>query len=108
MNSIPPPYPQTPPQNEGNPAYDSRIQLCPDGKYRWIYEYSMMKNPVILLVIFKIFGGVILGLWLLFGIIGLLGGDGLEAMWGMGKVLLIIAAVTLGNRYKCPHFIISR
>ena len=26
-----------------------KIQLCPDGKYRWIYEYDMLKNPSILL-----------------------------------------------------------
>ena len=30
------------------------IFLCPDGKYRWVYEYSMLKNPVILFTIFKV------------------------------------------------------
>ena len=32
------------------------IVLCPDGKYRWVYEYSMLKNPVILITIFKVLG----------------------------------------------------
>jgi hypothetical protein len=36
------------------------IYLCPDGKYRWIYELNMIKNPVILLTIWKIFGILIL------------------------------------------------
>ncbi|MCQ2419388.1 MAG: hypothetical protein MJ085_06335 [Clostridia bacterium] len=30
------------------------IFLCSDGKYRWVYEYSMLKNPVILSTIFKV------------------------------------------------------
>ena len=33
------------------------IYLCPDGMYRWIYEFRMMKNPAILFTLFKIFGG---------------------------------------------------
>ena len=36
------------------------IYLCPDGKYRWIYELNMLKNPVILFTIWKIFGILIL------------------------------------------------
>ncbi len=36
------------------------IYLCPDGKYRWVYEFSMIRNPTILLTIWKIFGGIIL------------------------------------------------
>ncbi len=31
------------------------IYLCPDGKYRWVYELSMIKNPIILFTIWKIF-----------------------------------------------------
>lgn len=30
------------------------IKLCPDGKYRWYYEYPMLKNPVALLTIWKV------------------------------------------------------
>ncbi|ETP72688.1 hypothetical protein UYO_1287 [Lachnospiraceae bacterium JC7] len=32
------------------------IYLCPDGKYRWIYEFPMLKNPVILFTVFKVLG----------------------------------------------------
>ncbi len=32
------------------------IVLCPDGVYRWIYEFPMMKNPVILFTVFKVLG----------------------------------------------------
>ena len=41
------------------------IYLCPDGMFRWIYEFRMMKNPVILFTILKIFGGIFGGIWLL-------------------------------------------
>ena len=30
------------------------IRLCPDGSYRWIYEFSMLKNPMLLLTIWKV------------------------------------------------------
>ena len=36
------------------------IKLCPDGKYRWIYEFPMMKNPTILFTLFKVFAIVVL------------------------------------------------
>ena len=36
------------------------IYLCPDGYYRWVYEFPMLRNPAILLTIWKMFGIVIL------------------------------------------------
>lgn len=32
------------------------IRLCPDGFYRWVYEFSMLKNPTILFTIWKVLG----------------------------------------------------
>ena len=32
-----------------------RVTLCPDGKYRWVYEYPMMRNPVLFFTMLKIF-----------------------------------------------------
>ncbi len=46
-------------QIEGQKVTEN-IYYCPDGKYRWIYELNMLKNPVILLTIWKIFGILIL------------------------------------------------
>lgn len=28
---------------------DNRVKLYPDGKYRWVYEVPMLKNPTILI-----------------------------------------------------------
>lgn len=33
-----------------------RVTLCPDGKYRWIYEMNMLKNPSILFDVWKVLG----------------------------------------------------
>lgn len=35
---------------------DERVKLCPDGKYRWVYEVNMLKNPIILFTVFKVMG----------------------------------------------------
>lgn len=32
------------------------IYRCPDGVYRWVYELNMLRNPVILITVFKVFG----------------------------------------------------
>lgn len=32
------------------------IRLCPDGFYRWVYEFSMLKNPTLLFTIWKVLG----------------------------------------------------
>jgi len=30
------------------------IYLCPDGAYRWVYEFDMIKNPTILITVWKV------------------------------------------------------
>ncbi len=32
------------------------IYLCADGKYRWVYEFEMLKNPSLLFTIWKVLG----------------------------------------------------
>ena len=39
------------------------IMLGDDGIYRWHYEVNMYKNPSILLVLWRIFAGISLGIW---------------------------------------------
>ena len=36
-----------------------RVQLCSDGKYRWLYEVNMYTNPAIFLTVYKIFFWII-------------------------------------------------
>ena len=51
------------PSNTGEPT--ARLQLCPDGKYRWSYEVNLWRNPSILLDLLKVFGVIMVGIWLL-------------------------------------------
>ena len=51
------------------------IYLCPDGKYRWTYELNMIKNPIILLTIWKIFGIIILIMLLFSFLLAVFDGD---------------------------------
>ena len=36
------------------PPEGGAIRLCPDGKYRWYYEYPMLKNPTVLFTVWKV------------------------------------------------------
>ncbi|MBO4288788.1 MAG: zinc ribbon domain-containing protein [Lachnospiraceae bacterium] len=74
------------------------ITLCDDGKYRWYYEFHMMKNPTIFLTVLKVLGmaaaivaafSVIISLkdWIKYGF---------QFEEGGGKILLIFLAVFLG------------
>ncbi len=51
------------------------IYLCPDGKYRWTYELDMLKNPMILFTIWKIFGIVIVIMLLFSFVLAVFDGD---------------------------------
>ena len=51
------------------------ITLCPDGIYRWFFEFKMLKNPTILFVILKIFFVLFIGIWLLSLLANVFSGD---------------------------------
>ena len=39
------------------------VSLCKDGKYRWIYSMNLLKNPTILLIVWRIFLFMLLGIF---------------------------------------------
>ena len=47
----------------GGEAISDNIMLCPDGKYRWVYEMHLIKNPAIFFLIWKIFFFIFLGIF---------------------------------------------
>lgn len=79
--------------NEQDEAQTSRVQLCQDGKYRWIYELNMYKNPSIIFVVFKIFGYIFLIAWAIMIIADLFRGEGWDMFWDNTKMMLIFCAV---------------
>ena len=81
---------------EGKKITD-HIWLCPDGKYRWVYEFNMMKNPMILLTVLKVFG-IAAGIVALFSFALDLFDDWQITLPDQDnlKILLIVAAVFIG------------
>lgn len=73
---------------------NSSVQLCSDGKYRWIYAVNMWKNPSILFLVFKIFFWVFVVVWG-FMILIMIFEDGwnLEMMWDISLPFLILMGV---------------
>lgn len=69
-----------------------RVTLFPDGKYRWIYEMNMLKNPSILFDVWKVFGISFVIMVAIVLIICLFSGDlDLKMLAGLGKGLGIAA-----------------
>ena len=58
------------------------IVLCPDGVYRWVYEFPMLKNPVLLVTVWKVLL-VSCGICLVLVGIPLAITDGLQALKGI-------------------------
>ena len=74
----------------------SHIKKYDDGTYRWVYEFDMLKNPIILLTVLKIFLIVLVGIWVVFGLFRI-GNDGfIGAFAAQTKELLIPAAILFG------------
>ncbi len=72
------------------------VQLCADGKYRWVYEMNLLTNPFIFLTVLKIFVFVIIGIWFVFGFfLHIIQGD-LAGMLDFGKTMLIMLAIFTG------------
>ena len=86
--------------NEEKPALQGRqttenIWLCPDGVYRWAYEFDMLRNPTILFTVWKVLG-ISVGIVYLFGqLVMLFAGDlrSLDDLWQGSKVYLIVAGI---------------
>ena len=76
---------------------DYSVQRCDDGKYRWRYELDMWKNPSILILIFKIFFWVFVGIWGFMIILTLIeDGWNLERIWDTSlPFLILIGAFTV-------------
>lgn len=75
---------------------DSQVRLYPDGKYRWVFEVPMLKNPSILIDVYKVLG-IIFGLVWLFNvlIIGCEGDLSLSSLWDFSYGFLILTGVFL-------------
>lgn len=74
----------------------NRVTLCPDGKYRWVYEVKMLANPTILFDVYKVLGISFGAVWL-FTVLVVSCEDGLDlsTLWSHTLGFLILMAVFL-------------
>ena len=96
-----PPYAQPPYAQPQNTPPDVRmvtpnIGLGPDGKYRWIYEMSLFRNPSIFLLVWKIFFFICTGIFAMIVIIDAAEGymDGERALNTLGIFGIVLGVMT--------------
>ncbi len=74
------------------------VYFCPDGKYRWVYEFHMLHNPVLLITVMKVLC-LSFGIVLAFMAVLQLFEDGIGSFadsWGFYGGFLILLAVICG------------
>ena len=73
-----------------------RVKLCEDGKYRWIYKMSTLKNPTMMIRMGKILGVTLLAVYIIAQLASLIG-EGekpfLQTVEMLMPAILIILAV---------------
>ena len=76
------------------PAEPRHVMLCPDGKYRWVYELDMLRNPSLIILVLKVFGIAILIVGAFMVILAIYEGDTLQEILGFEvKLMLVISGV---------------
>ena len=71
-----------------------QVTLCSDGKYRWVYPFDMLKNPVILFTVWKVLGISFFAVWLFLNILNVIeNGFEPEVFSDTTKVFLILGLV---------------
>lgn len=93
---------------------DNRVKLYPDGKYRWIYEVNLLRNPTVLFDVYKALGMsivILVVIVLLFALfsgelsLSFLKGLGVGALGAVGFMLVlgamgyVVYALFTGKKY---------
>ena len=73
--------------------YDDGVTRCEDGKYRWVYEMNLFKNPVVFLMILGIFIATVGILWVFLTLINMGDIGFVDAAVEAGKICLIVLAI---------------
>ena len=80
-----------------NEYQGKEIRLCEDGKYRWVYELPILRNPTIFLTVFKVMVLVVGVVWLFMVLIFAFQGDLNKEMFMFTlKMLGIMMAIFMG------------
>ncbi|MBQ6176220.1 MAG: hypothetical protein IJK29_03380 [Bacteroidales bacterium] len=77
----------------GTDYLGNKVELCSDGKYRWLYELNMVTNPTIFLTVFKIFFWIIFAGWVIFGFFLYVIHRDWKGLLSMSKAMLLVLAI---------------
>ena len=84
------------------------IYLCTDGKYRWVYEFDMIRNPTILILVWKVLGMAFIAVMLLMMIMSLASGDGIAIPeWDDCKYAVMCFAILFGPVSILSYIIVA-
>ena len=83
-------------EGTGEPVSEN-IWLCPDGVYRWTYEFDMLKNPTILFSVWKVLGISFGAVYLFTLVVDLFQGAirSWADLWSASKLFVLLAGVFL-------------
>lgn len=78
-------------------TYDYQVRMYPDGKYHWLYDLHLLKNPAVFFEVIRVFAITIgiLGVFL-FLLISCEDGVSLESIGTILKIMGVMAAIFLG------------
>lgn len=65
------------------------IYFCEDGKYRWIYEMSLFRNPTVIILVWKIFFFILLGIFVFTMLLDVFSGD-MDAERFLGTLKILV------------------
>ncbi len=83
---------------DGTVGVTKNIVYCPDGVYRWVYEYEMLKRPGLLFTVWRVMAlslGIVYAFVVLMDVVQDFEYVGFAGLWETTKVFLIILAVLL-------------
>lgn len=120
---VPPPAPAKKKRTYQRRSIDNEqlkqgVQLCADGKYRWIYPFNMWTNPTILFLVYKVFIGIGIGIGILITILNWrhISWEGWEKLWdetwpvlafiGFFGLLIFIAYAMVAAMYGGKYIIL--
>lgn len=80
--------------------------LCPDGKYRWVFDVPMLTNPSILFDVYWVLGISFGIVWLFILMLGSCGGHmNLDDVWGITRGFLLLIAFFFVLGYVAYFFV---
>lgn len=97
------------PRGASGQRVTENIYLCPDDMYRWSFEYDMLKNPVILITIYKAMGLSCVIVFALITIVNLIQGNGFSLpAWDDCKYGVMCLVILLGPVLILAYLIVAR